>query len=82
MGIGFYDASRQWDEDSFFLFKTGPYDMINTWVLVLILGGNNSYKNPEMEIVEGFSSREACVLAGQQVDDISNRRLRFTCVKR
>lgn len=82
MGVGFYNASQQWDEDSFFFCLNGVYNMIGTWVLVIILGGNTGYKNSTMETIEGFSSRATCVSAGQQVDDISNVRIRFTCVKR
>lgn len=58
--------------------------MINTWILIIALGGNNSYKNSDIEVIEGFSSRATCVSAGQQyVDSLKSRnRPYFACIER
>ncbi len=58
--------------------------MINTWILIIFLGGNNSYKNSEIEAIEGFSSRATCISAGQQYKASLNSRTRpyFACIER
>lgn len=84
MGIGFYNASLQWDEDSFFFYLNGVYDMINTWILIIILGGNNGYNNSEIDTIEGFSSKATCVSAGQQYETSLTRGIKshFICIER
>lgn len=82
MGVGFYNASQQWDEDSFFFCLNGKLDMTKVWILVLLMGGNNSYKNPEVAIIEGFHTKVECLEAGKQIYVMSPTRIKFTCVER